>query len=58
MVDGDFELVGGRLREAPVPVGAGNGGQRGLLLAGGGDPPVEPRGRQVGVVSGCGYSSD
>ena len=49
MVDGDGELPGGRLRQAPVPVGAGLGGQRGLLLAGGGDPPVEPLGRQVGV---------
>ena len=41
--------AGGRLRQAPVPVGAGLGGQRGLLLAGGGDPPAEPLGRQVGV---------
>ena len=49
MVDGDGELPGGRLRQAPVPVGAGLGGQRGLLLAGGGDPPAEPLGRQVGV---------
>ena len=49
VVDGDGELPGGRLRQAPVPVGAGLGGQRGLLLAGGGDPPAEPLGRQVGV---------
>ena len=49
MVDGHFELSGGRLRQAPLPVGAGLGGQRGLLLAGGGDPPAEPLGRQVGV---------
>ena len=47
MVDGDGELAGGRLRQAPLPVRAGL--ERGLLLAGGGDPAVEPLGRQVGV---------
>ena len=49
MVDGDGELPGGCLRQAPVPVGAGLGGQLGLLLARGGDPPAEPLRRQVGV---------
>ena len=38
-----------RLREPPLAIGAGLGGQLGLLLAGGVDPPAEPRGHQLGV---------
>src|SRR5215211_906441 len=45
-----MELPRGRLREAMLSVGAGLGDQRGLLLAGRGDPSVEPLGRQLGAV--------
>ena len=52
MADGDGERAGGRLRQPAIQVRGGLGGQRGLLLAGGGDPPAEPLGREGGVARG------